>query len=69
MRQLLENTAQRAISFLEQLPERGVAPTADAVANLAKLNEPLPNEPTDADEVLRVLDEKRYLRFVGVLEE
>lgn len=57
MRQLLENTAQRAISFLEQLPERGVAPTEAAVANLAALNEPLPEEPTDADEVLRVLDE------------
>jgi glutamate/tyrosine decarboxylase-like PLP-dependent enzyme len=57
MRPLLENTAQRAISFLEHLPERSVAPTAAAVANLATLNEPLPDEPTEGEEVLRVLDE------------
>jgi len=57
MRQLLEDTAQRAISFLEHLPKRGVAPTAAAVANLATLNEPLPDGSTDGHEVLRVLDE------------
>src|SRR6185503_15412363 len=56
MRQLLENTAERAISFLEHLPERGVAPSPEAVANLATLNEQLPDGSTDAEEVVRLLD-------------
>lgn len=57
MRQLLENTAQRAISYLEHLPERGVAPSAEAVANLAALHEPLPELATPAEEVMGVLDD------------
>jgi glutamate/tyrosine decarboxylase-like PLP-dependent enzyme len=57
MRQLLENTAQRAISFLEHLSERGVAPTPEAVANLATLDQPLSDGPTNAEDVVQVLDE------------
>lgn len=57
MRQLLENAAERAISFLEHLPERGVAPSPEAVANLATLDKSLPDKSTDASEVVRLLDE------------
>ena len=57
MRELLENTAQRAISYLESLPERRVSPSVEAVANLAVLNQPLTDEPTPPEEVIRVLDE------------
>lgn len=57
MRELLEKTAQRAISYLEGLGERGVAPNADAVAKLATLDEPLPDGPTPADQVIKLLDE------------
>ncbi|HSS22135.1 MAG TPA: aminotransferase class V-fold PLP-dependent enzyme [Pyrinomonadaceae bacterium] len=57
MRELLENAAQRAISYLESLPERRVSPSTKAVADLASLNEPLPDEPTAPDEVIRLLDE------------
>ena len=57
MREILENTAQRAISYLEGIDDRGVAPPADAVANLAQLNQPLNNEPTLAGQVIKQLDE------------
>jgi glutamate/tyrosine decarboxylase-like PLP-dependent enzyme len=57
MRQLLENAAQRAISYLESLDGRGVAPTATAVASLATLAGPLAQEPCAPEEVIRLLDE------------
>lgn len=57
MRQLLEETAQRAIAYLESLEERPVAPPPEAVRNLATLDEPLPEESTPPLAVLRQLDE------------
>jgi glutamate/tyrosine decarboxylase-like PLP-dependent enzyme len=57
MRELLENTAQRAISYLEGIGDRSVAPSAKAVAKLATLDEPLNEGPTSAEQVIKVLDE------------
>jgi len=57
MRELLENTAQRAISYLEGLEERGVAPTPAAVAKLATLDQPLTEAPTAPEDVIKLLDE------------
>lgn len=57
MRELLENTAQRAISYLEGLETRKVAPLPEAVARLSVLDEPLPEECTSAERVLELLDE------------
>jgi glutamate/tyrosine decarboxylase-like PLP-dependent enzyme len=57
MRKLLENAAQRAILYLETLDERGVAPEAAAVAKLATLAGPLPDQPSAPEEVIRLLDE------------
>ena len=57
MRELLENTAQRAISYLEGVSERGVAPTPEAIANLATLDQPLSDEPTSPEQVIKFLDE------------
>jgi glutamate/tyrosine decarboxylase-like PLP-dependent enzyme len=57
MRELLENTAQRAISYLEGLEDRGVAPSAEAVAKLALLDQPLTDEPTSPEQVISLLDE------------
>ena len=56
MREILENTAQRAISYLERLPDRGVAPDTEAVANLAILDQPLNDEPTSPEQVIDLLD-------------
>jgi glutamate/tyrosine decarboxylase-like PLP-dependent enzyme len=57
MRSLLTDSAQRAITYLESLETRDVAPTAEAVANLIQLEEPLPAQPTAPELVLKQLDE------------
>jgi glutamate/tyrosine decarboxylase-like PLP-dependent enzyme len=57
MRKLLEDTAQRAISYLESLEERSVAPQPEAVAKLSALDEPLPEAPTSPEHVIKQLDE------------
>lgn len=57
MREILENTAQRAIAYLEGLGSRGVAPTPQAVSNLALLDHALPEEPDRPETVLKLLDD------------
>ena len=57
MRELLENTAQRAISYLEALDTRGVAPAPQAVGKLATLDEPLAEDATPPEQVIKLLDE------------
>lgn len=52
----LKEAAERAARYLESLPERPVAPPAPA-ALLARLGGPLPEQPTDPREVVRLLDE------------
>jgi glutamate/tyrosine decarboxylase-like PLP-dependent enzyme len=54
---LLRDAADRAIRYLTELPERSVAPPADAVAALSALDVALPDQPTDPRSVLRLLDE------------
>lgn len=53
---LLNHTAEVATRYLEGLNDRGVAPTPEALARLAKLHEPLPEHPTDPELVLDRLD-------------
>src|SRR5438093_9657832 len=57
MRELLEKTTQLAISYLEGLADRNVAPRPEAIANLAKLDEPLSEHPTAPEEVINLLNE------------
>jgi glutamate/tyrosine decarboxylase-like PLP-dependent enzyme len=57
MRKLLEDAAQRAISYLEGLDSRGVAPTPEAVAKLAELDESLPEKPGKPEQALKIMDE------------
>ena len=57
VRSLLEDSAQRAIHYLEGLDARAVAPSAEAVANVERLREPLPSGPSDPRETLALLDE------------
>ena len=56
-RLLLENAAQRAIAYLEGLDSRPVAPSPEAVAGLAALEEPLPEGPSEPAATLALLDE------------
>jgi glutamate/tyrosine decarboxylase-like PLP-dependent enzyme len=57
MRQLLEDTAQRAISYLDGLGNRRVAPSGEAISRLAALDESLAEGPTPPEEVIQLLDE------------
>jgi glutamate/tyrosine decarboxylase-like PLP-dependent enzyme len=56
MDQLLNATAERAAHYLATLGTRAVAPTAEARTRLARFDEPLPDQPTNAEDVLTLLD-------------
>jgi len=57
MKDLLRTTADRAARYLASLKERSVAPTPEALANLARLDEPLPERPAHPAAVIALLDE------------
>src|SRR2546428_9502143 len=57
MQDLLRTTAERAARYLAGLKNRGVAPTPEALANLRRLDEALPEHPTDPATVIALLDE------------
>jgi glutamate/tyrosine decarboxylase-like PLP-dependent enzyme len=57
LRALLSETLERSDRYLQSLDTRPVAPPKDAVAALTKLDVPLQNDPIDAKQVIRELDE------------
>ncbi len=57
MNELLADVARRAAAYLETVPGRGVSPAAESVSRLAQLGGPVPEGPSDAEEVIRLLDE------------
>jgi len=57
MRHLLEDSARRAIEYMESLGARKVAPSPEAIAKLAALDEPMGEQPSAPDSVLQLLDE------------
>ena len=57
MDDLLHLTAERAIRYLRQLPERNVAPEPKALAALERFDELLPEHPDDPERVIALLDE------------
>src|SRR5580692_4515260 len=54
---LLEQARQRCARYLEQLPQRAVAPAATAVEALGRLDRPLPPHACAPAETLALLDE------------
>jgi glutamate/tyrosine decarboxylase-like PLP-dependent enzyme len=56
MRALLNLAAETAARYLEDLEDRSVAPTPEALARLRELDEPLPELPLEAASVLETLD-------------
>lgn len=56
-RELLLDAAERAIRYYESLPRRRVSPGPEQVARVGELEEPLPEGPCSAREVLTMLDE------------
>lgn len=57
MEHLLKSAAQRAINYLDTLENRTVAPTPAALQALSRLDEPFPDQSTDAESVISLLDE------------
>ncbi len=66
MRELLGSTASRASRYLEDIQERRVRPSDDAIRGLDQFLEPLPDRPTDAEEVLAMLDDFGSPGTVGI---
>jgi hypothetical protein len=72
---LLKLTAKTAARYLEDLEQRNVAPSPEALKRLTELDEPLPELPMEAERVLETLDRigspatmgmagRRYFGFV-----
>lgn len=57
MKSLLEDSARRAIAYLDSLPERSVQPSAAAVEALRALDEPMPAQGLAPGDVLARLDQ------------
>src|SRR6201981_2386829 len=57
IRELMEQTTERAARYLETLEARRVFPTVEAVGRLQELGGPLPANGAEPTEVLRLLDE------------
>src|SRR5512143_2892635 len=57
MDELLYDAAKRAGRFLQELPERRVSPSAEAVERLKLLDIPLQDDPVAGEHVLAELDE------------
>jgi glutamate/tyrosine decarboxylase-like PLP-dependent enzyme len=66
MRDLLNLTAGTAARYLENLSDRSVAPSPEALAGLKELDEPLPEQPTEAACVLQTLDRVGSPATVGM---
>lgn len=56
LRQLLETAAQRGIDYRESSPDRAVAASADAIANVDRFIEPMPEDGATEMSVLEQLD-------------
>lgn len=55
--ELLRSASERAITYVEEVDARSVAPTSDQLTALTRLDGPLPETGNDAGETLRLLDE------------
>ena len=66
MRELLHSVAVRAARYLEDIQERRVSPSAEAVRDLARFDEPLPEGPTAPEDVIRMLDEVGSPATMGI---
>jgi glutamate/tyrosine decarboxylase-like PLP-dependent enzyme len=66
MRDLLHSVALRAARYLEDINERRVSPSAQAVRDLDGFLEPLAAGPTPPEEVIRMLDELGSPATMGI---
>ncbi len=57
MKDLLQMATERAVRYLEALDERSVFPSVEAIERLGELGGPLPEDPSEPEAVLSLLDE------------
>jgi len=57
LREALELAAERAAAYVTTIGGRSVSPAVEAVAQLRRLHESMPEGPTDARSVVAMLDE------------
>src|SRR6266478_3677738 len=57
MKDLLADVARRAATYIEAVPDRSVVPRPEDLSRLHALGGPLPEAPSAASEVIRLLDE------------
>ena len=69
MRELLKETAERAIAYREGLDARSIAPTRDALVRLGVFDEPLPENPATPESVVRSLDDEVRQELVKDIRE
>lgn len=66
MKDLLKNTAQRAIKYREEIIERSVAPSTKAIARLTEFDLPFPDNPVNPEQVIKMLDEIGSPATIGI---
>jgi glutamate/tyrosine decarboxylase-like PLP-dependent enzyme len=66
MRELLNSAAVRAARYLDDIQERRVRPSEESIRGLGRFAEPLPEEPSDPEAVLSLLDEFGSPATVGM---
>jgi glutamate/tyrosine decarboxylase-like PLP-dependent enzyme len=66
MHELLQSVAQRAARYLEEIQDRRVSPSPEAVGALERFVEPFPPGPTSPADVIRQLDELGSPATMGI---
>ncbi len=66
MKELLLNTSDKAIKYREEIVNRSVAPTPAAIERLQEFDFPLPNDSTNPEKVIEMLDEIGSPATIGI---
>jgi glutamate/tyrosine decarboxylase-like PLP-dependent enzyme len=66
MKNLLKGTAQRAIRYREEIIDRSVIPSAEAIDRLKEFDIPIPDNPVNPDNIIKMLDEIGSPATIGI---
>ena len=66
MKDLLNDAAQRAIRYREEIIDRSVIPSAEAIERLNEFDIPFPDNPVNPDNVIKILDEIGSPATIGI---
>ena len=66
MKDLLKEAAQRAIKYREEVIDRSVKPSAEAIERLKELDIPFPDNPVNSNNVIKMLDDIGSPATIGI---